>query len=232
MRGYIQSARPAGAAIAAVLALGSTCSFAQETVPDAVSPPVVVPPLVVAPAASAPQPMVQPTASVEERLDAAVAASEAETAAKPAAGRPNARTASTPVRTAPRAQVERPAAAPSVERAEARPMAAAPEREAAVGPAPAVSEAAPATPHAAEARDVGAADTGAKESLLWALGGGVLLLAGIFMSETVNIGVSALQLYSEEGIILAVSLLLGLICALVPAVQAYRTDISRVLAGS
>ncbi|WP_460989422.1 LPXTG cell wall anchor domain-containing protein [Sphingobium sp. TomTYG45] len=123
--------------------------------------------------------MVQPTASVEERLGAAVAASEAETAAKPAAGRPKARMASTPVRTAPRAQVERSAAAPSVERAEARPMAAAPEREAAVGPAPAVSEAAPATPPSAEARDLGAADTGTKESLLWALGGGVLLLAGL-----------------------------------------------------
>lgn len=60
----------------------------------------------------------------------------------------------------------------------------------------------------------------------------VLLLAGMFMPETGNIGVSAFRFYPEEGIILAVSLLLGLICALVPAVQAYRTDISRVLATS
>lgn len=179
MRGYIQSARPAGAAIAAVLALGSTCSFAQETVPDAGSPPVVVPPPVVAPAQTVPQPMVQPTASVEERLDAAVAASEAETAVEPAASRQSARVASTPVRTAPRAQVERPAASQSIERAEARPVVAAPEREAAFVPPPVVSEAAPAKPPAAEAREVGAADTGTKESLLWALGGGVLLLAGL-----------------------------------------------------
>lgn len=59
---------------------------------------------------------------------------------------------------------------------------------------------------------------------------GVLMLAGTVMPEAGNIGVSALRFYREEGIILAVSLLLGLICALVPAVQAYRTDISRVLA--
>lgn len=61
---------------------------------------------------------------------------------------------------------------------------------------------------------------------------GVLMLAGTVMAEAGNIGVSALRFYPEEGIILAVSLLLGLICALVPAVQAYRTDISRVLAAS
>ena len=58
-------------------------------------------------------------------------------------------------------------------------MAAAPEREAAVVPPPVVSEAAPAIPPAAEAREVGAADAGTRESLLWALGGGVLLLAGL-----------------------------------------------------
>ena len=58
-------------------------------------------------------------------------------------------------------------------------MVAAPEREAAVVPPPVVSEAAPATPPAAEVREVGAADTGTRDSLLWALGGGVLLLAGL-----------------------------------------------------
>jgi putative ABC transport system permease protein len=37
---------------------------------------------------------------------------------------------------------------------------------------------------------------------------------------------------ADEGIILAASVLLGLMCALIPAVQAYRTDISKVLAGN
>lgn len=65
-----------------------------------------------------------------------------------------------------------------------------------------------------------------------ALAHGVLMVAGNLMPGAAGIGVSALRLYPEEGIILAASLLLGLICALVPAVQAYRTDISRVLAAS
>ncbi|HEU5147035.1 MAG TPA: ABC transporter permease [Chryseosolibacter sp.] len=60
----------------------------------------------------------------------------------------------------------------------------------------------------------------------------VLLLAGTFMPEAGSIGLSALRFYPEEVIILAVSLLLGLICAFMPAIQAYRTDISRVLAAS
>lgn len=58
-------------------------------------------------------------------------------------------------------------------------MSASPEREVAVVPPPVVNQAVPATPPAAEAREIGAADTGTKESLLWALGGGVLLLAGL-----------------------------------------------------
>jgi len=61
---------------------------------------------------------------------------------------------------------------------------------------------------------------------------GVLYLSGTFLDEAGNIGVSALQFYPEEGIILAVSLLLGILCALLPALQAYRTDISRVLSNS
>lgn len=61
---------------------------------------------------------------------------------------------------------------------------------------------------------------------------GVLYLSGVFLDEAGNIGVSALQFYPEEGIILAVSLLLGILCALLPALQAYRTDISRVLSNS
>ncbi|GLV21795.1 hypothetical protein TomMM35A_16510 [Sphingobium sp. TomMM35A] len=118
--------------------------------------------------------MVQPTSSVEERLNAAVAASEAETAAAPVADRPRARTATAPVRSAPRAESAR-----SAERTEAQPVAAAPQREAAVAPVPALSEAAPAAAATAEVREASAADAGPSESLLWALGGGALLLAGL-----------------------------------------------------
>ncbi len=44
---------------------------------------------------------------------------------------------------------------------------------------PAPSEAAPAAAATAEVREASAADAGPSESLLWALGGGALLLAGI-----------------------------------------------------
>lgn len=50
--------------------------------------------------------------------------------------------------------------------------------------------------------------------------------------ELQKAGISGLVFYSQEWIILAGSLLLGLICGMVPAVQAYRTDISAVLAGN
>lgn len=43
-------------------------------------------------------------------------------------------------------------------------------------------------------------------------------------------GISGLHFYYEEGIILAGSLFLGVLCALLPGWQAYRTDISKVLA--
>ena len=124
--------------------------------------------------------MVQPTISVEERLNAAVAASEAEAAAKPAVSQSSGRTASTPVRAAARTETARPAAPQPVDRAEAvapepAPVAA-PVTAAAVTGAP---EAAPAAPAAVEAREAGVTDAGTDESLLWALGGGALLLAGL-----------------------------------------------------
>ena len=77
-------------------------------------------------------------------------------------------------------------------------MATAPKREAAVGSAPAVNEAVPATPPAAEARDVGAADAGTKESLLWALGGGVLLLAGLGGAAAVRRRRNVAEVEEEE----------------------------------
>lgn len=64
------------------------------------------------------------------------------------------------------------------------------------------------------------------------LGHGVLVLMAGMVEETRKAGISGLIFYPQEGIILVGSLLLGLLCALIPAVQAYRTDISRVLAGN
>ncbi len=64
------------------------------------------------------------------------------------------------------------------------------------------------------------------------LGHGVLMLLSSLVEETSKAGITGLVFYGEEGIILGASLLLGLMCALIPAIQAYRTDISKVLAGN
>lgn len=64
------------------------------------------------------------------------------------------------------------------------------------------------------------------------LGHGVLALMTTLVEETQKAGVTSLVFYTEEWILLAGSLLLGLLCAIIPAVQAYRTDISKVLAGN
>jgi putative ABC transport system permease protein len=52
-----------------------------------------------------------------------------------------------------------------------------------------------------------------------------------FLSESQRVGLSAFVFYPEEAFLLAGSLLLGIICSLIPAVQAYKTDIHKVLAG-
>lgn len=65
-----------------------------------------------------------------------------------------------------------------------------------------------------------------------AIAHGALLAAGSLLEEARNTGITGLVFYPEEGIILAGSLLLGILCAALPAWQAYRTDISRVLAGN
>lgn len=51
-----------------------------------------------------------------------------------------------------------------------------------------------------------------------------------FVTESQQTGMSALQFYSEEWLILVGSLFLGILSSLIPAVQAYRTDIHEVLA--
>lgn len=64
------------------------------------------------------------------------------------------------------------------------------------------------------------------------LGHGILVILGTATEEMQKAGISGLIFYFEEWIILAGSLLLGVLCALIPAIQAYRTDISKVLAGN
>jgi len=60
----------------------------------------------------------------------------------------------------------------------------------------------------------------------------VLFALQATMDEARMSGITGLVFYREEGIILAASLLLGILCALLPGLQAYRTDISKVLAGN
>jgi putative ABC transport system permease protein len=64
------------------------------------------------------------------------------------------------------------------------------------------------------------------------MGHGALLLMPMINNAIRKAGVNGLIFYNEEWIILFGSLLLGLVCAIIPAVQAYRTDISKVLAGN
>lgn len=49
--------------------------------------------------------------------------------------------------------------------------------------------------------------------------------------QSAQTGFTAWVIYAEEGWLLAASLLLGFVCSLLPAIQAYRTNIHRVLAG-
>jgi putative ABC transport system permease protein len=63
------------------------------------------------------------------------------------------------------------------------------------------------------------------------LGHGVLLVFTETVKQSSQTGFSAFVLYTEELWMLAGSLLLGFVCSLIPAVQAYRTDIHNVLAG-
>jgi putative ABC transport system permease protein len=63
------------------------------------------------------------------------------------------------------------------------------------------------------------------------LGHGVLVALTTGLEETQKTGFTGFVFYKDEWIILVGSLLLGQVCAIIPALQAYRTDISRVLAG-
>ena len=65
-----------------------------------------------------------------------------------------------------------------------------------------------------------------------ALGHGVLYLFIELVEESQKTGISATIFYIEEVYLLAGSIVLGIICSLIPAFQAYRTDINKVLAGN
>jgi putative ABC transport system permease protein len=65
-----------------------------------------------------------------------------------------------------------------------------------------------------------------------AMGHGVLIGMTTLVEEAQKAGINGLVFYSEEWILLAGSLLLGVMCAWIPAWQVYRTDISSVLAGN
>lgn len=65
-----------------------------------------------------------------------------------------------------------------------------------------------------------------------ALGHGVLWVFTMLVQESQKAGVTASAFYVAEVYILLGSILLGILCSLIPAIQAYRTDIHKVLAGS
>ncbi len=64
------------------------------------------------------------------------------------------------------------------------------------------------------------------------MGHSVLVILSNILEQTQKAGITGIIFYSQEWIILAGSLILGLLCALIPAIQAYRTDISTVLSGN
>lgn len=63
-------------------------------------------------------------------------------------------------------------------------------------------------------------------------GHSVVGVMALVIEEIHKAGITGFVLFQEEWIILGGSLLLGILCALLPAWQAYRTDISKVLAGN
>ncbi|MDZ7650449.1 MAG: FtsX-like permease family protein [Cytophagales bacterium] len=65
-----------------------------------------------------------------------------------------------------------------------------------------------------------------------ALRHGVLFLFTTILEESQRTGINAWVFYKEEAFLLLGSLVLGILCSLIPSVQAYRTDIHKVLAGN
>jgi len=65
-----------------------------------------------------------------------------------------------------------------------------------------------------------------------AMGHGVLYLFTALVEESGKTGIIAWVFYKEEMYLFAGSLILGVLCSLIPSFQAYRTDIHKVLAGN
>jgi putative ABC transport system permease protein len=61
-----------------------------------------------------------------------------------------------------------------------------------------------------------------------------LLIFGFttIVEEGARTGISAFVFYKEELFVVAASVILGVMCSLIPAWQAYRTDIHKVLSGN
>ncbi len=62
------------------------------------------------------------------------------------------------------------------------------------------------------------------------IGHGMVELLGVLFEQSGQLGVTGKQFLKTELIIIAGSLIIGVIAALIPAIQSYRTDISKVLA--
>jgi putative ABC transport system permease protein len=63
------------------------------------------------------------------------------------------------------------------------------------------------------------------------VGHGALIVMSGMLEEIQKSEITGFVWYDEEWMILGGGLLLGLLCSFIPAIQAYRTDISKVLAG-
>jgi putative ABC transport system permease protein len=64
------------------------------------------------------------------------------------------------------------------------------------------------------------------------MGHAVLMLLPTIVKQSEKTGINGFIFYPEEWIILVGSLLLGLVCAVIPAAQVYRSNVSKILAGN
>ncbi len=64
------------------------------------------------------------------------------------------------------------------------------------------------------------------------MGHGVLIFLSVMVEETQKAGITGFVFYPQEWVILGGSLVLGMVCSILPAVQAYRVDISKILSGN
>ncbi|HWA33099.1 MAG TPA: FtsX-like permease family protein, partial [Cyclobacteriaceae bacterium] len=63
------------------------------------------------------------------------------------------------------------------------------------------------------------------------LGHSAVYAFSMAFDQSQKVGLTAFTMYSEEYFLVTASLLLGVICSVVPALQAYRVNIHNILAG-